>query len=36
MLGSTPCGAYWPAAALPKACSLDESKGLVAIVLYVG
>lgn len=24
-------GAYWPAAAFPKACSLEESKGLAAI-----
>jgi hypothetical protein len=25
--------AYWPAAALPKACSLEESKGLLAMSL---
>lgn len=26
-------GAYWPAAALLKACNLEESKGLVAMLL---
>jgi hypothetical protein len=30
-LGSV-LGTYWPAAALPKACSLEESKVLVAMV----